>query len=738
MTILLRHAALPFLALAAAPACAAPLACDFKGYGAKPGLTAGESGGDLLLQWDGDAGELLRLRIGVDAGTPIVRDLSIRGGGDWVTVLRGAIPDFSVDTGLRRISNQQLQPLRGLGVPLNKDTVDRYRWDPFWDAPLYLGPPTATGRFAKNPPPLEGIPAAGQPGLPRAPSEIERATAAYAISGCTVRSDGGRILVTLPGVTLGAFTGALQYTVFRGTNLIRQELVASTRREWVAYKFGAGLRGMVREGARVRWRDTSGLWQQELLAGPDHSDPVPIAGANRIVTAETGGASLSLFPEPHRFFWAREVAVNMAYGWFRRDAGGSFAMGVRQNESETPEEDPSNWALYSARPGTEQRMPVYLYPRLGDAQRGVAGALAFTNGDTYRPLPGYQVMGHHYHMDLGERLIAAGSLDRRLPDLVALKGLGLNIVSQVDSITWDKPAADSLAIRQASIEGARRHSDPGFRILASQELFNSPLGGHTDLLFGNPVYWDQGGPRDTAPDGGKVHHIDSLEALMAMIRAEGVMLSMPHPRTKGSTGFPDAIRDRDYFADPVFDSVGIRWGMGLDGSETRLCEYRCWPLLDDMSNWFADSAGPLKRILAISEVRHMQPGDDIYASQPVSYLKLAALPPIGDDRPILDALRRGDSFWTTGEVLVPQWQVAGGTVVAEVHWTFPLDFVEVVWGDGKTVGRKTVSATDLPANSSTRFAVPFDARRAKWVRFAAWDNAGNGAVTQPVRVVPAR
>ena len=34
------------------------------------------------------------------------------------------------------------------------------------------------------------------------------------------------------------------------------------------------------------------------------------------------------------------------------------------------------------------------------------------------------------------------------------------------------------------------------------------------------------------------------------------------------------------------------------------------------------------------------------------------------------------------------------TITADVDWTFPLNFVEVVWGDGKKVDRQVISATD--------------------------------------------
>ena len=87
-------------------------------------------------------------------------------------------------------------------------------------------------------------------------------------------------------------------------------------------------------------------------------------------------------------------------------------------------------------------------------------------------------------------------------------------------------------------------------------------------------------------------------------------------------------------------------------------------------------------------------------------------------------------------MLITNYSVAGTgdqrTIEANVEWTFPLEFVEVVWGDGKKVDRKIVRATELLPNSSKRFSIPFDAAGKSWVRFAAWDSAGNGAFVQPV------
>src|SRR5262249_59117414 len=84
------------------------------------------------------------------------------------------------------------------------------------------------------------------------------------------------------------------------------------------------------------------------------------------------------------------------------------------------------------------------------------------------------------------------------------------------------------------------------------------------------------------------------------------------------------------------------------------------------------------------------------------------------------------------------YEVAGAgrrrTPPADVEWTFPLEFVEVVWGDGVKPDRQIVSATDLPPFGKHRFSIPFSAAGRKWVRFAAWDSAGNGATIQPIKL----
>jgi hypothetical protein len=726
-----------FILLSAASGSADPLNCALDGYKSQPGLAAAVQADVLTLTWQAERGREARIRLTNDDGTPTIQDLAARsGGGPWSTVVARAVPEFRVVTGLRRMSNQQIAPLRALGVDITQEIVDARKWDAFWDAPLDLSPPGKGG----NPPPPGGI--AHQPGLPRRPDEIRRASAVFRVTRCEVKTDGGRIEVSFPGVELGVFRGALQFTVYKGTSLLRVEMIAGTNEPSVAYKYDAGLRGIaVADGSRLVWRDLANLPQEYRFGGRENENAVPLKASNRVIAVEGRSGSLAAFPPPHTFFWTREVETNLGYVWYRKDADGTFAFGVRQAEREEEERYLANFSLYSAPQGSEQRMPMYLFVTADNAPAALEGALAFTRGDRYKPVPGYQVMASHFHMELGERTRAAGSLDTKLPDLEALRAAGINIVAPTD-----RPAgANRLEILADYYEVARRHSDENFLIMPNEEV-SQLLGGHWDLLLSKPIFWTRdrkpGQPLvETDPTFGKVYRVGSPADVLEMIRRENALIFMPHPRTKGSTGYPDAVKDTEHFRDDRYLGVGWRWGMGLDLSERRLSDFRVLPLLDDMNNWMASTAEwstTPKQILAITETYEKHPGDDIYANNPVNYIRLDRLPSVDDMSPLIDAIHRGDYFVTSGEVLIPSFSLRGTgsrrTITAEIEWTFPLDFVEVVWGDGRTTGRRIIPTTELPPFGRHRFEIPFDAVGQKWVRFAAWDSAGNGALVQPVKV----
>ena len=422
-------------------------------------------------------------------------------------------------------------------------------------------------------------------------------------------------------------------------------------------------------------------------------------------------------------------------------------------------------------------MPIYLYVDSKPAQETIDYALAYTRQDHYQPLPGYMVMATHFHTTFVRRLLENGGLDTMLPDLELVRNSGVNIFAPIDGGSNGGAGADPLAVALAApppdaskvalgrtlgpaisgpdhltnldlyYKAARLHSGKGFLVMPNEEITSGDiavaLGGHNDLFVSHPVYWTlqraPGQPfMENDPKYGKVYHIGSPADLMQMAHLEDLITFMPHPRSKGSTGYPDAIKESAHFNDSNWRGVGFRWGMGLDGSETRLCDYRCMPLFDDMNNWVSDKPTPPKYMQAITETYQQGPGDDFYANNPVNYVKVDGQPGPDNWKPIVDAMKNGNYFVTSGEVLIPNYAVEGTgnkrTVTADIEWTFPLDFAEVVWGDGQKTDRQIIPLTDLPAFGKHHFAIPFDATGKKWVRFAVWDSAGNGAFIQPIKL----
>ena len=240
---------------------------------------------------------------------------------------------------------------------------------------------------------------------------------------------------------------------------------------------------------------------------------------------------------------------------------------------------------------------------------------------------------------------------------------------------------------------------------------------------------------------GRVYHLGSPADFVEMAHRENMVFFMPHPNTKSSAGYPEFIKDKLFFKDPVFGGVGFRWGMGLDLSEERLCDYRCMTVFDAMNNWTADQATPPKYMTAIAETYVNRTGDDFYANTPVTYFKPDGQLTGDNWAPIVNSLKKGTFFATSGEVLISSYDVQGAgrqrTIAADVEWTFPLEFAEVVWGDGQKTDRQIIRLTDLPAFGTHHFQIPFDATGRKWVRFAVWDSAGNGAFVQPIKLTSA-
>ena len=193
-----------------------PLNCNLSQYRPVSGLQAAVEHDTLAITWDGAQGSNLRLRFAIDEGRPIIRQLDVRKkGGRWATLGQNLSPEFGVTTGVRR---------SGHGLPEDR------RWWVYWDAPLSI---PGAGRGNSN--------------LPRKPEEVRRSRASYQATSCEVKTDGARLEVSFPGLSMGIFSGKLQFTVYRGTNLLRQEVIAKTEEPSVAYIYHGGLKGFSTE-----------------------------------------------------------------------------------------------------------------------------------------------------------------------------------------------------------------------------------------------------------------------------------------------------------------------------------------------------------------------------------------------------------------------------------------------------------------------------------------------------------
>lgn len=740
-----RCAMLLFASLSIAQAANGDIACDLAGYKSQDGLKAQLRSGVLEVTWHGERREQLRASFTIQNGQPVVQELAARKEGrSWIALGQTLTPEFQVTSGIRRLSMQQVSPLKELGVSLTPEVVEREKWNAFWDAPLMV-----PGRDGTN------------VDLPRKPEEIRRAWAKYNASGCQVKTDGARIEITFPGVEAGIFSGSLQYTVYRGSNLLRQEVIAKTTEPSVAYKYVGGLKGFgITDNTTLVWRDTARGWQHYGFGGGVNGDPVGLRARNRLAILEANGGSLAVIPPSHKFFFSREIETNLGYVYYRKDSDSSFSIGVRQPDREVGAKPwgvsdavwnrrvgetrghLNNFALYNAPPNTLQRMPVYFYLSPSDSRSTQQAVMAYTHDDVYKAMPGYKVLVSHFHFHFNEQLTDAGTIDEEPSWLPVFRDLGINLAILAD-FHGDGHPNDTGKVRldeqKVYFQGCERFSDRDLLLIPGEEPDRN-FGGHYMFMFPQPLFFthakDASGRQpftENLPGFGKVYHSGSAADEFAMLTKESGLVWQTHPRTKGSTGYPDTIKDKDFFQSHRFLGGSFQ-SLPVDLSEKRLCEQRCFDLLDDMNNW----AGA-KYMIAEGDTYMKYPDDETFPQLMVNYVKLDRVPKFKDGwTPVVNALRAGDYFVTSGEVLVRNWAVEGSgakrSYSAEVEWTFPPEFAELVWSDGKKVDRQIIDVKDAMPFGNRKFSIPFDATGKRWVRFAFWDSAGNGAFTQPAHL----
>jgi hypothetical protein len=731
------------MALLSAMAAAQEFRCSFDDYKPIEGLRVVMNRGILEMSWPGEEGQELQAQFSIRDGHPIVRQLAARSGGAWDILGKDLSPDFQVTTGRRRISATQRNLLKRFGIDTPAEE-DVRKWNTFWDAPLVI----PGGHDTTD--------------LPRQASEIQRAAVSYKSQSCRVSSTGTRASVRFDGLTLGVFSGNVEFTVYKGSNLLRQEAIAKTDKPSVAYIYKAGLKGFaIDNDTKLVWRDTARQWQEYAFGGASNAEPVNLRARNRLEILNTGGGSLAVFPPPHKFFFARENEVNLGYVYYRKDDDQHFSLGVMQPErgegyapwgatnaiwqkrADSSREEWDNFALYNAPPGTRQHMAVYYYLSAKNGRATQAAILAYTHDDMFKPVPGFKVVTGHYHTDFNEMLRDRNTLDYQPGWVPVFRGLGVNVIylgDFHDDSDPNDPGPKRFAEQKVYFEGSRRMSDKDFLVIPAEEP-NAFLGGHWYLITPKPVYFSHATARPASqrfteedPGYGKVYHLGSAEDVLNMVNQEHGIIWTTHPRTKSSEGYPEAYKDKDFFLTDRF--IGASWeALPMDLSQERLCEVRCFGTMEDMSNW----APKPKFMIAEGDTYTKWPSDETYPQLAVNYLRLDRVPLYNESwAPIVEGIRAGNFFGTTGEILFHDWGIHGSGATTAYHaaieYTFPLEFAELVWSDGTKVKRKIIRLTDTTPFGTKSFDIPFDGTAKKWVRFAVWDSAGDGAWTQPTAI----
>ncbi|MDB6154909.1 MAG: hypothetical protein JWL90_3362 [Chthoniobacteraceae bacterium] len=564
--------------------------------------------------------------------------------------------------------------------------------------------------------------------------------------------NGTHTTVSMAEASAASFRGDVRFTFYNGSPLVQAETVLMTSEDGCAIIYDTGLTSVKPDWKSNVWKDPAGMLQRVRLDSDPAATPVAVTG--RTIVAESGAGSLALFPAPHRFFYPQDEAYNLQFVWHGRNYGGERdeqGLGIRQSISGDKRYVP--W--FNAPPDTEQRLGVFYLLTSGDGAQALDEVARYTHGDRYKKLPGYLTFTSHYHMEHVQELLKkqkALGIDTVPPELElppfvkTFKARGVDIAHLAEfhlfMNTPKQETADRLAMLKKLHEECARLSDNQLLVLPGEEP-NVHLGGHWLSLFPKPIYWVLNRPKgkpfvQELPGYGTVYHVGNSDDVLKLMEKENGLMWTAHARIKGSIGFPDQYKERDFFRSEHF--LGAAWKqMPADLSRPTL-GWRVLDTLDEMMNW-----GLKKQALGEVDIFRVEPEFETYAHMNINYLRLDKLPRFGDGwQPVLDALRGGRFFTSTGEVLIPEFTVGGKRsgdtldtkgdptplLEASLDWTFPLAFAEIVSGDGRRVYRERINLSER--GSSQKISQPVDLKGRTWVRFEVWDIAANGAFTQAV------
>jgi hypothetical protein len=681
---------------------------DLSGYRADCEVRVQGFNGNLVVSWPTGEGEDAVVTLDLSGERPLIQNFATRKGDSQTNILGGVDPVWFLTVGQR-------QP--------PADKPPEHKWEVFFDNPHRRPHETFTSKLA--------------------------------IRQARVTGSGQRATVSIDDLSVGPFNGSLELSFYAGSRLMRIDAAIKTEQDMLAVFYDCGVVAAEPTWKEVVWVDTEGQ-MQKAKTGSTSTKPINVR--HRAIVAAGEHGAVACFPPPHEFQFPRDYTTNLGFVWAGKGyqgLAGKTGFGVRQNKDGGGNFVP--W--FNAPPGVTHRMGAFLLLTSGTADDAMRQTLKLTNGDRFVELPGYKTFSSHYHMAIAVTAMQErerGIERKSPPDYVTMfKNMGVNLV-HLGEFHGDGHPRDPGPLRlpemKAMFDECRRWSSDELLFMPGEEA-NVHLGltlpgkhpGHWMCFFPRPVYWtmvraaDQPFVEEVARYG-KVYHVGDRGDMIRLLKEERGLAWSAHPRIKASSWTPDVFRNEDFFLAEFW--LGGAWkAMPADLSRERLGE-RGLNLLDDMANW-----GHKKYVPGEVDVFKIDHTHELYAHMNVNYVKLDRVPRFDEGwQSVLDVLSAGKFFVTTGEVLIPEFTVGGKPsgealklpsdrqpeLKAELRWTFPLSFAEVISGDGQKVYRERIDLTDTAAFGNRTLSLRPSLKGRRWVRLEVWDIAANGAFTQPV------
>lgn len=659
------------------------------------------------VQWKGEDQKHWYATVGIDGGAPCIFELGYELAGERLALAKMLHPQFKAVTAKRTKINPQREKALAPGEELD------YQWDTYSDDPM---------SHKEN---------------------VQEANQQFDTTKMDVSTHGNVTTVTFDGLTLGIFHGGCRFNFFNGSNLIRIEAVASTDEDGVAYLYHAGLDGFDIDKiyyVSIKRREIFENPGLHTNSGPDR-DRQRVDTRGRVLTLQQENGAVAVFPPPHRFLWGSQTENIVGYNYYNREKNGTLAIGIRHNKE--AEHFNIRWPCYNAKPGTEQVMSMFMCVSSDSVWVTRAMAMKYTNFDHLRKLKGYKRMCSHMHVATHAAWIRDQRVERPWEKL--MKELGCDIFSLCDF--WAEGRNDdNREGRKSDLERyhamAKCCSTPDFLVIPSEEiavqgkdLSKMLVPYHCMVMPSKPLLYSRWRDDDQEfaeklPDGRTYYHLKSADDLIEMCKRENSFILMPHPDTKANDGLPYDVKDEAWFKDHRWFGVGCRQ-LPADNSVPTMISGRTERVWNDINNWSDVPRYIISELDTYTKVEEREEDWEQYGQTNCTYVKLDHLPSPDNWEELIDALRAGDHFYSTGEILIEDSAIEDGNAKAVFSWTFPLAYAELVYSDGENVNSVVLSMdkTEPFGKQTVEFSFPTGM---KWARVLATDIAGNSAFGMPV------